>query len=170
MKLPLRTKIVNQTIELIHKVVLPHRLWASMWENGASEFEQFWMGNDRSKLRNFWMGLPPDHRPAREHLDTTIPVKFFGDGVAVLGISKTWGKTAHAFLVTPMVTAAMGRSSQVLLSILWKNKLAPGAYRKFMQCLSWSFQHSQLDNGLAGTCLIENLMQNRWRARMLASH
>ena len=99
---------------------------------------QFFFGGDPAKLSNFWRALSSGKRPAEEHLEHTIPVKLFGDGVAVLGLAKSWSKTVHAFLMCPLLSGLSGKDTQILITILWKARLSPAAYRKFWSLLSWS--------------------------------
>ena len=137
--LPLRTKNGRGFLE-VHKVILPHRLFAAMWNNGSEDFEYFWYGAGKMRLKSFWQSLPIEKRPRETDLETTIPLKLFGDGVAVLGISKTWGKTVQSYILSSMLAGAEGRSSQVLLTLLWKNKLPHESYRKWWRCLTWSLK------------------------------
>ena len=144
-KMPLKFLLNDRIVDAIHRIVIPHRLFSLMWQHGSSEFG-FFFDSDRSALRRFWMALPPHRRPPPEHLDTTIPLKFFSDGVAVLGLAKSWSKTMHAFLLSPLLSGMSGKSQQVLLSVLWKARLAPGAYKKFWQMMAWSLD--ALDRGV----------------------
>ena len=179
-KVPLKILLNDRTVEAIHRILVPHRIFALMWLHGSSQFEKFFFDNDRTRLRDFWMSLPPHRRPAAEHLDTTIPLKFFGDGVAVLGLAKSWSKTMHAFLMSPLLSGVSGKDGQLLLTVLWKAKLAPGAYMRFWNLIAWSLE--TLDRGVwphedmfgrafppgseasakAGTPLANN-----WRARVV---
>ena len=139
-RMPLKTKMGNKLVETIHRVVLPHKLFAAMWSTGQNEFQEFWCGGDTQNLINFWRALPTHLRPRADLMDKTVPLKFFGDGVAVLGINKSWGKSVQSYLLTPLVTNASGKARHILLNILWKDRLAPEAFKKWWKILAWSLE------------------------------
>ena len=145
-KVPLRTMVNNRVVEAIHRIVLPHRLFASMYLQSTTEFQKYWFGNDREALTAFWRALPERKRPEPQHMDHTIPLKLFGDGVAVLGVGKSWSKTMLAFLLTPLQSGVSGKESHILLTTLWKAILTPQGFAKFWQLMSWSL--TALSSGL----------------------
>ena len=46
-------------------------------------------------------------------LDKTVPLKLFGDGVAVTGISKSWGKSMDSFLMASLLATTSSKTSEV---------------------------------------------------------
>ena len=81
-----------------------------------------------------------DHRPERHLMSKTVPLKLFGDGIAVLGVSKSWGRSVLTFLLTPLITTSCSRGSQILLCVLWKNKLTAAGFDKFWKNLAWCLE------------------------------
>eukprot|EP00971_Amphidinium_carterae_P089258 1766701-Amphidinium_carterae.1 len=51
-----------------------------------------------------------------------LPMKFFGDGNAVLQHQQSWGRSTHAFTVQPMLSESHARLSTVLLAWCSKGK------------------------------------------------
>ena len=137
-KVPLRVLVNSQFVEAIHRIILPHRLFASMWLQGGEEFQRYWFDGNVKNLEKFWAMMPDRKKPAAEHIKVTIPVKLFGDGVAVLGLAKSWSKSLHAFLLTPLLSGSSGKDMHILLTVLWKSKLAPQSFNKFWRLMAWS--------------------------------
>ena len=138
-RLSLRIPHGSHQINALYTSVMPHKLFAAMWEKDHKVFAEYWGEHDAEQLKKFWMGLPPEKRPAENALTTTVPIRLFGDGVQVLGINKSWGKSAQAFLLAPLISTASSRNSQILLNLLWKKKVTRESELKWWRTLSWSF-------------------------------
>ena len=82
--------------------------------------------------------MPSDRRPDRIEWSKAVPLKLFGDGVAVLGISRGWGKSVETYLLSPLATPSSPRCSQILLCFLWKKSLTRAAILKWWRTLTWS--------------------------------
>ena len=137
-KIYLRTRVGKAIVDATYLALLPHKIFSAMWEYSQSMFAEFWAA-DRSQVRKFWERLPREDRPDEEALVHTIPVKFFGDGVACLGLNKSWGKSIHAYLLSPMLGGGKARIQQILISALWRSKMTTEAETKWWSILSWSF-------------------------------
>ena len=138
-KMTMNLKVAGRQIAAPFAAVLPHKLFSVMWHENRELWQDFWGGGDLSKLRDWWGALPRSKQPPRNQWNTVVPIKLFGDGVCVLGISKSWGKSCHAYLLCPMLTKETSRCNQVLLSFLWKKSLTAGSLDKWWQTLKWSF-------------------------------
>ena len=100
-----------------HSCLLPHRFFAALWEMDQNLFKQHWCGGSDSALATFWEGLRGTRlygKAAKLGLSKTIPIKLFGDGVAVVGISKSWGKSVDAFLMASLLSNTSTKTSEVM--------------------------------------------------------
>ena len=98
-------------------MLLPHKLWASMYSFDQELFLQHFLGGNDRNASKFWKSMGGSKladKLALLQLDPrmTIPMKLFGDGIACTGISKSWAKTADTFLISSML--ATSKVSEVL--------------------------------------------------------
>ena len=115
MLLPITTTQGTQTAS--HRVLLPHRLFAALWEADPQVFLDHWCGGSQEALETFWEGLKGTKvyvEAARMGLRNTVPLKLFGDGVAVLGMNKSWGKSVDTFLMSSLVSRRSSKCSEVV--------------------------------------------------------
>ena len=70
----------------------------------------------------------------------TIPLRLFGDGVAVLGISKSWGRSVDAFTVHPLLSLLPGKYATILLSLIWKGRRHQNLLPRMWAILVWSLR------------------------------
>ena len=99
-----------------HEVLYPHKVFAALWEADEQAFLDQWCGGSQDALQNFWRGMQGTriYEKARQMgLSKTVPLKFFGDGVAAIGISKAWGKSVDAFLVSSLLSTTSSKTSEV---------------------------------------------------------
>ena len=78
----------------------PHRFMAALWESDQQAFLDHWCEGSEQALLEFWEGLRGTKlyaKAAKMGLSKTVPIKLFGDGVAVTGVSKSWGKVSGCF-------------------------------------------------------------------------
>ena len=64
----------------------------------------------------FWDGLKGTKiyaKATKMGLSKTFPIKLFGDGVAVTGVSKSWGKSVDAFLMGSLLNKTSSKTSEV---------------------------------------------------------
>ena len=91
-----------------HFIVMPHKLWASMYNFDQTLFLQHFLGANADNASRFWKGLNGTHllgKLNKLNLDPakTVPLKLFGDGIACTGISKAWSKSADTYLVASLL-------------------------------------------------------------------
>ena len=80
-----------------------------------------WCGGSADVLESFWQGMKGTslyERAKRMGVRKTVPLKLFGDGVAVTGVSKSWGKSVDAFLMSSLVSTGSSKTNEVGLSDL----------------------------------------------------
>ena len=135
----LRTLDQKRVVQAGYMAFLPHRVFWAMHQHSESVFQEFW-GADPGPLGKFWRALPASSRPAPHLQEWTIPCKFFGDGVACLGLNRTWGKSVHAYLLAPMLGDTPNRVRQILISALWKSRLTTQGERDWWSVVAWSLQ------------------------------
>ena len=99
------------------------------------------------RLENFWNAVADlkwviDH-PLSQRVDfrsKTVPLRLFGDGIAVLGVGKSWGRSVDAFTVQPLLSEMTAKYSTILLSLVWKGRRHPNLMPRLWEILVWSFQ------------------------------
>ena len=138
-KVYLRTLDQRRVVEPGYLAFLPHRAFAAMFKHSPTLFEEFW-GADAESLGRFWAEIPASSRPAPHLHQWTVPCRFFGDGVACLGLNRTWGKSMHAYLLAPMLGDTPNRVRQLLISALWKSRLTKQGEKDWWAVLAWSLQ------------------------------
>ena len=84
-------------------MLLPHVLFAHMWENEEQAFQQFIQGGP-GQIEAFWNEMaaspqlanhPLRHVPDYQHV--AIPIAIHGDGVPVTGVGKSWSKSCDIY-------------------------------------------------------------------------
>eukprot|EP00971_Amphidinium_carterae_P327877 6459463-Amphidinium_carterae.1 len=81
-----------------------------------------------------------NHPLSKQNLEKVVPIKFFGDGIAVLGISKSWGRSAEAITLQPVLTESHARLSSVLLALVFKGKRTEHTMDTLYELLVWSLR------------------------------
>ena len=102
-----------------HQVLLPHRFFSALWNADQAAFVDHWCGGSEAALLNFWRkmeGTTLYSTACRMGLKKTIPIKLFGDGVAAIGMNKSWGKSVDAFLMSSLMATTSSQTSEVLTS------------------------------------------------------
>ena len=107
----------RQAVCVPHRMLLPHKLWATLFETSPAMFKKF-CSIDSDQIQAFWNGMvgTPLHRQATaldRDVSKVVPLKLFGDGVATTGIGKAWGKSADTFLLANVLSGGSSRSSEV---------------------------------------------------------
>ena len=112
--LPITTN--NAEVLVAHSILLPHRVFAALWQADKDAFMQQWCGGSRESLVSFWAGMKGTavyEKAKRMGFANTIPLKLFGDGVAATGISKSWGKSVDAYLFASLLSDSSSKTSEV---------------------------------------------------------
>ena len=133
-------------------MLLPHELFAGLWEFDKSIFVNKLCGGDEANIEKFWKSM--SNHPAyldednplhlrRNHIKKCIPLSLHGDGVTVIAISKSWSKSVDALSWSSILSTGSTLTSCFLIYIMyWKLVLqAPGQnmWQGFSKKLAWSF-------------------------------
>ena len=73
-----------------------------------------------------------------DYASKVIPLRLFGDGIAVLGVGKSWGRSVDAFTIQPLLSQLPGKFSTILLSLVWKGRRDTRTLPRMWQILVWS--------------------------------
>ena len=81
--------------------------------------------------------------PLRHRVDfkaKCIPVKLFGDAVAVTGLGKSWGKSLVSITLSGLINREASVLSQMLLLLVWKKSCCEDTLPKAWRVIRWSLQ------------------------------
>ena len=99
------------------------------------------------RLEQFWDAVGGlawvKNHPLSERVDfksRTVPLQLFGDGIAVLGVSKSWGRSVEAFTIQPLLSLLPTKYGTVLLSLIWKGRRHAQLIPKMWRILAWSLR------------------------------
>ena len=70
----------------------------------------------------------------------TIPLRAFGDGVAVLGVAKSWGRSVDAYTLQPLLSLLPAKFGTVLMALVWKGKRHANLLPRLWKILVWSLK------------------------------
>ena len=70
-----------------------------------------------------------------------IPIRIFGDGVAVLGLAKSWGRSIDIIAVAPILVKAKSQTSHIISSMVWKKGRNAETKQMMWSILAWSLRH-----------------------------
>lgn len=83
--------------EVEHAILLPHLIWAALWEAGPAVFERHMLPAGKQQTTAFWHSMQQhpalDGHPmlaVADWRETFIPLSLHGDGVPVTGCGKSW--------------------------------------------------------------------------------
>ena len=86
-------------------MLLPHKLFASMYHNFRSAFNERILGGDGNKIGQLWRAMHahpaypvhPMHNHSRfDHMRQAVPIGLHFDGVATIGSGKSWKRMVEA--------------------------------------------------------------------------
>jgi len=79
-------------------IILPHEMFAWMYDNNRRKFDEIMFGGEASKLTSFWDSVQRTRQfqahpfsSASDFKTSTIPIMMHGDGVPCVGVGKNWG-------------------------------------------------------------------------------
>ena len=105
---PLRSSILGFCQKPMH-MLLPHELFAAIWNHYPSMFEAVLYGSEQI-CRRFWMGVRDGlhfrNHPVRNrsgHETNCVPLGLHGDGTPVEGIGKAWSKMVDCFSISSVL-------------------------------------------------------------------
>ena len=111
------------TSSLPHHTILPYRL------------ASFWKAMDGTD----WLASHPIQ--AREgYQSKAIPLRIFGDAVAVLGLAKSWGRSLECITLGSYLNSGSTQLSHLIFTLVWKGKRHEGTMKRVFRILKWSLQ------------------------------
>eukprot|EP00971_Amphidinium_carterae_P341683 6480621-Amphidinium_carterae.2 len=152
-----------------HAVAWPHKFWQKLWLASPAAFLEHCCPGGEDEIERFWntlKGCQIYEQAKSMGLRKTVPLKLFGDGVAVVGLNKSWGKSVDAFLMSSLLNrgASKGAEIKVMITLVWKKRLTKRGQEKFWEELTASFK--ALESGLMpGT---ENLIAGGYKGLVVA--
>ena len=101
--MPLKGPRLGTWKMVTQEVLLPHVLFAYMWESQRSAFQQFIQGA-AGEIEAFWRAMAGNPQLLEHHVHllhnyqhTAIPIALHGDGVPVVGVGKSWSKSCDVY-------------------------------------------------------------------------
>ena len=142
-KTPVR-KMVTKTVE--QKILLPHEVFACLWEHYREDFVSRLLGGGDEKVAEFWR-LMETHPLYNNHSVSTskakhkvVPLSLHGDGVAVTGLGKTWGKSCDCWSWCSLLGSGSTLQFNFLIFLRPKLGLCQSSVLELWRLLAWSFQ------------------------------
>eukprot|EP00971_Amphidinium_carterae_P185064 3675036-Amphidinium_carterae.1 len=93
------------------------------------------------RLQKFWKAMGrcawATDLSGHEYL---LPMKLFGDGVAVQGLGKSWGKSVSCLTLAGILNEGNSKQQQLLLGAWWKKKETSETLEVIYDVLAWSIQ------------------------------
>ena len=142
----LKWKNVKQCSQFI---LLPHMLFAKIYQQGEVVFKQLMLGGDDSKLGRFWGQMAGTRhfqshpvKGKRDFARRCIPIGLHGDGVTVVGCGRSWQKQCDAWSWSSLLCNETTRVSQYLIFLCFYHNRAYIAGKEtlatFYRHLRWS--------------------------------
>ena len=69
-----------------------------------------------------------------------VPLRIFGDGVAVLGLAKSWGRFVECLTLSSYLNQGDSRLATIIMTLLWKAKGLASTMAKTWKILRWSLE------------------------------
>ena len=109
----------SKVIQEEHSILLPHKLWSHMYSYDEGLFVEYFLGGSSGNASRFWKSMADTKLITKLQMlnldpSKTVPLKFFADGIACTGISKTWARSADAFLFSSLLGSRNSKISEVL--------------------------------------------------------
>ena len=131
----------------LQKMLLPHELFASIYEGYPDTFHNVLVGPPES-LATFWSTnlLHPamQGHPCLGDMSRKIPLAMHGDGVPITGLGKIWSKTAWVYSWCSLLSDTATKDKQFLIGMVWDTLQGPHTMEKFHEVVAWSFKYLQL--------------------------
>ena len=131
----------------LQKMLLPHELFASIYEKYPDTFQNVLVGPPES-LATFWstnISHPAmQGHPCLGDMSKKVPLAMHGDGVPITGLGKIWSKTAWVYSWCSLLSDAATKDKQFLIGMVWDTLQGPNTMEKFHTVIAWSFKYLQL--------------------------
>ncbi len=139
-------------VKTTQTLLLPHTLFAALYEFDKSVFVDKLCGGDPAHIGKFWscmknhpMYVDPAHplHVRSDHTSRCIPLGLHGDGVSVIGINKSWGKSVDALSWCSLLSKGSTLTTNFLIYLMWWQFVIDAAnmniWNAFTNKLAWSF-------------------------------
>ena len=153
-RIPIRLKKLgkNVTEEVPIDFLLPHKLFAAMYQEFPTAFEASLCGGQSGNIAKFWDQMR--HHPfvlarpelqARPDLHKTIPLALHGDGVSYMQSGRAGGKSLEVLSWSSLLTQGPTKVTNFLMFALVKNVVKNYGFLnltwpKVWRILCWSLQ------------------------------
>lgn len=146
---PLKVPGSSTITSLETLILLPHEVFASLYEHHQEAFVERLLGGSADKITEFWSDMTSHpgfaRHPLKDRADYTtrcVPLSVHGDGVAVSGVGRSWGKSVDVYSWNSM----LGRGNTLATNFLswmlfWKLRTAAAgmdAFDKLSKLFCWS--------------------------------
>ena len=148
-KVPVRPLVTRQVLQ---SILLPHELFACLWANYNDEFISRFMGGSSDNVEAFWKCVSSspfyNQHPVKNKVPKSkiIPVSLHGDGVAVTGLGKTWGRSCDCWSWCSLLGQGSTIQFNFLIYLRPKLGICPTSVQDLWVLLAWSFK--SLSTGL----------------------
>ena len=75
-----------------------------------------------------------------DYVTKCIPIRLFGDGVAVRGLGKSWSRSLTAITISGLINREQSCLSQFLLFVSWKKNSCSDTLKRVWAILAWSLR------------------------------
>ena len=121
-----------------HAVLWPHEVFAKMFEEHNEKFREIMLGSSCTSIPEFWKQMRNHPAYAEhplkcrdDHVQKCIPIGMHGDGVACIGVGKSWGRSADVYSWRSLLANGSSKRFNIMICLLFANILAPNEYDKF---------------------------------------
>lgn len=135
------------TMSVVQSVLLPHVLFASMWEHHRDMFNRVFAGPS-GEVSAFWRAVAEarcpniDMQPAladETNRSRVVPLAIHGDGVPVAGIGKGWAKILDVYSMYSLTARGQTRDLVVPFYAIFANLMTRAGTETTWEVLRWSF-------------------------------
>ena len=110
-------------------------------------FESCWGMGRPLRLTSFWKDMSTkswmhDHpvKKLKDFHSLAVPLRVFGDAVAVLGLAKSWGRSIDALTLSSYLNSGDTKWAQIIMALHWKAKRHHTTVQKLWTILQWSLE------------------------------
>eukprot|EP00971_Amphidinium_carterae_P348336 6490439-Amphidinium_carterae.1 len=162
-----------KVVHIWHSILLPHKLFSVLYEEDVGLFTKFFCGSGEKcrtylcrhvlkvlqwtlqslRLQSFWASMSATHWVTERGITEQegyerhcIPLKVFGDGVAVIGVGKSWGRSVNVVSVQPFLNRDPTIISHAIIGCWWKKRQCATTLDVLWDIVSWSF--AQMEKGV----------------------
>lgn len=133
----------------IYDVMLPHELFAVMFQHHRDFFVEQLCGGSVGNLPSFWKAMANhpvyDQHPMKQlpnHENVFIPLSIHGDGVPVSGVSRSWAKSAEVHSWSSLLCKSSTLKSTYLMFFFYSALVVKtenlDASKRLSKMLAWS--------------------------------